>query len=552
MTGTTCWQCFRSAGGHWCVRQDWRDLLLCPDGQLRLDQWRAECRLEVVKAAAHRRVYRVSLPADVIFIKHYPVFDWRCQLRQRWRVSKAQREWLMAQACADHQLPTIEPLAFGETARHDSFLVTREFPAVTLDEFLEAHRADLDRSPALRSHLATQLAALLARLHDAGVEHQDLHPGNVLAAGTLQQLRLALIDLYAARLGPPLTWRRSVRNLLLFSLWFWPRTSRADRRRFLRSYLLARQNWSNGRPPRRDDLNGLEARGWTHYLHHWRRRDNRVFRSHRDQRVLSAGPNRAWVHRCVSDSTAATWLASPDTPFEQPDAIVLKRSASALVAEVSLPLASGHNRRVIYKRFLRKHWWQQVVDCLRLSPARRSWCNAWRLRDALLPTPKALLLIETTRFGLPNAAYLATEKVDGAVDLLSAYRQGDIARRRRLVRQTARLLRSFHDHGLSHRDLKAANVLAVPKSSGWKLQVIDLVGVQRYRKMRPWRCQRDLSRLAVSFANAASPADLLRFLKFYLGPQGRNRAIRRGWWLAIAKRVAQKIARNRRRQRPLS
>lgn len=552
MTETFCWHRFHCAGWHWYVRSDWRDLLLHKDGQLRLEQWQAERRLQVIKAATHRRVYRVTLPTAVIFIKHYPIADWRSRFRQWGRTSKARREWLIAQVCAEHQLPTIEPLAFGETARRDSFLVTREFPASTLDEFLEAHREDLDRSPTLRARLATQLAALLANLHDAGVEHLDLHPGNVLAAGTLRDLRLALVDLYAARFGPPLNWKRSARNLLLFSLWFWPRTSQADRWRFLRSYLSARHNWPNGRPPRRCDLRDLEASGWDHYLHHWRRRDNRVFRSHRDQRALRAGQNQAWVHRSVSESAAAMWLVSPDTPFAQPDALVLKHSASALVAEVSLPLADGQNRRVIYKRFRRKHWWQRFYDRLRPSPARRSWRNAWRLRDALLPSPKPLLLIETTRFGLPNAAYLAVEKVDGAVDLLSAYRQSTVAMRRRLVRQTARLLRSFHDHGLSHRDLKAANLLAVPKPNGWDLQFIDLVGVQRHRRMQPRRCQRDLSRLAVSFVNSASAADLARFLKFYLGPLGKDRAARRVWWRAIARRVAQKIARNLRRQRPLS
>ena len=118
-------------------------------------------------------------------------------------------------------MPTLEPLAVGEACagrRAGSFLVTRTLEgARPLTSFLEEEfpRFAPARRVRVRQSLAVALGRLLARMHDAGVVHADLHPGNLLLRlGPDDEPDLHLIDLYAVRLGPPLDWRRGRDNLV--------------------------------------------------------------------------------------------------------------------------------------------------------------------------------------------------------------------------------------------------------------------------------------------------------------------------------------------------
>src|SRR5258707_14545529 len=92
-----------------------------------------------------------------------------------------------ALAVAACQVPTVCPLALGECGRglrpNDSFLITRaledteplsKFIETTLPHFAPAGQARI------RQSLALELARLMARMHDAGIVHNDLHAGNLL------------------------------------------------------------------------------------------------------------------------------------------------------------------------------------------------------------------------------------------------------------------------------------------------------------------------------------------------------------------------------------
>ena len=99
-----------------------------------------------------------------------------------------------------------------------------------------------------------------------------------------------------------------------------------------------------------------------------------------------------------------------------------------------------------------------------------------------------------------------------------------------------RLICLLHQRRLSHRDLKAANLLVRREPSGaLTLWFIDLVGVVRHRRLGRSRRVQNLARLHTSFRNhpAITRTDKLRFLRTYLRWGLRGKHGWKAWWRLI-------------------
>ncbi|MGH7169378.1 MAG: lipopolysaccharide kinase InaA family protein [Gemmataceae bacterium] len=538
--------------------------LFGPDG-LRLDDWLLAGQAQVVKHGPHRTVYHVVLPELDFYLKHNRLADCRARLRELVRPSKARIEYVHARAVAARQVPTFEPLALGEpcraTAPRDSFLITRSLPETrALHSFLETTLPQwpMPRQARLRQRLAEELGRLLARMHDSGIAHHDLHPGNLLLRLDAEDhLELFLIDLHAVRLGAPLSWRARRANLILLNRWFVLRSQHTDRLRFWRAY-------ESTTGPHAGAIADLEGATRTSNLRLWRKLDRRCLGANRHFRRLGGAGMSGHVVADLAAETLAPLLADPDAPFERSDAIVLKRSPSSAVVEFDLPGPNGP-RRVIYKRFAVTRWSDPWTALLRPAPALRSYALGHALLMRCLPTPRPLAVWHRYRYGLPHEGYLLTEKVADALELrafvdhlhtLTAAESR--TRLRRLIDQAAHLLATLHQRRLSHRDLKAANLLVsgvsqLASEEDVSLQLIDLVGVRRLRKLRRSRRVRNLARLNASFHDhpVVTLSDRLRFLRVYLRWGLRGRIGWKRWWRQIAEATAIKIGRNLRKGRPL-
>src|SRR5207248_3189089 len=97
-------------------------------------------------------------------------------------------------------VPTITPLGMGANAGWkpgESWLLTLALEdAEPLNDFLESTLPGLSlaRQTAVRQRIAKALAALIARMHDAGIRHNDLHAGNLLLRIENDRPRLYLVD----------------------------------------------------------------------------------------------------------------------------------------------------------------------------------------------------------------------------------------------------------------------------------------------------------------------------------------------------------------------
>jgi tRNA A-37 threonylcarbamoyl transferase component Bud32 len=571
-----------SRGLRWEFAPEWRDAgepraLFGPDG-LRLEEWLASGAARVVKHAPHRTVYRVVLPGHDFHVKHYRG-DRREWLRSLFRASKARAEYAITRETARRGVPTLQALAFGETISWrvlpESYLITRTLPdAIPLVDYLEEVLPALPepRRAQTRHALAQALGRFLAHKHCAGVRHDDLHPGNLLirAIGA-SEIELHLIDLHAVHLGRPMSWSASRENLVILNRWFFLRCHRSDRRRAWSTYCAERGDAGLQERPR---ARALETATNASLVAFAQALDRRCLGGNRHYRAVRAEGARGYAVADLEDATLAPLLGDADALIEQAADRTLKKSASSAVIELDL-LLGGSLRRVICKRFDMTAWSDPPAGLFRATPALRSWILGHGLRFRGLPTPRPLAMWQRMRLGMPGAGYLLLEKVPEALDLrqtflaLEGLTPGQRrARLRHLIAETAAVVRHMHDRNVSHRDLKAMNLLVSP--ADWTLGyrglretgtfappgkervwLVDLVGVRRHGKLGRTRRVQNLARLNTSFAllSGLSRSDRLRFLRDYLGWGLYGRQGWKDWWKEIDLRTQAKLARQRRRGR---
>lgn len=579
-----------SPGFHWSVVPHLRDLLLGPAG-IRLNEWLDNGQAEIVKHVQYRTIYRVQLPGVSFFLKHYPLSDVRSWLRQLVRPSKARGEFDKAQELARRGVATFTPLGLGERPAFlgpaESYLLSETLENTEpFDRFMELTWPTLPAAQRNRlgPRLSQELGEFLGRMHSAGVCHHDLHAGNLLVR-LLPDDRATffLIDLHAVSLRAPLNSNTSRDNLVVFNRWLSGRLSRSERLRCWMAYCETRRLES----PRRTALPSRP--GLAIELHRWPSRGHRrhyaLLAGDIEERTLASraqlGLNRD--RRCLEDNRAfsrirkhgltghvvadldpallESLLADPESPFRWPRTRILKHSASSTVAEIEVP-GRPEQGCLIYKRVRGNTWKDAIANLFRPSPALRAWQAGHALLDRGLPTPRPLAVLHRSRGGLYGDGFLLFERIDHSQDLrqfVLALESCSRADRRllldRVIDRLARILRQMHDWNVSHRDLKAANILvqADPAGSGPVVWFIDLVGVVRYRHLPRQRRVQNLARLNASFLDVSSitRTDRLRFLRTYLRWGLAGKSDWKSWWRAVEIVTLKKIRHNERTGRPL-
>lgn len=556
---------------------------LGPEG-VRLQDWLRAGRAKVVKQGPHRVVYRVALDGVTFYLKHNLTPDRVTWLRQLVRPSKGRREYTSAMAAAARGIPTAFPLAWAQErglfGNGESVLITRSLDDTQqLNLFVHQVLPTLtaERQAHIRRQLAHALGRFVARMHDAGIRHNDLHAGNLLIrlnAG--DALELFLIDLNDVHFGPTLTWRQSLANLVILNHWFILQASRADRFRFWRSYLRARPlSWSRRLRPRSPEVHHwarrLEQATWQSLQKLWQRRDRRCLVDNRYYRCLDAAHATGHVVTDLDPELTATLLSDPDAPFRRSDVVRYKDSPGSTVVEFT-GRVNGRVMRLIYKRFGVKKTSTAWTSLVRMPPALRSWQLGQGFRERGLPTARPLLVLHRRRRGMYHEGYLLTEKIEAAHhlhDCLTRLGSLPAAERRRWLRvqipRLAHAVREMHRRQVSHRDLKSPNIMLaesacamspppagatpslfpVPMAGIWFL---DLAGASLHARLGSRRRVQNLTRLNAGMheQRVLTRTDRLRFLRSYLqwglfGKHGWKK-----WWKAVARATQDKLERNQR------
>lgn len=539
-----------------------------------------------VKENTRREVWRAEIAGRVYYAKYFFQDPALRRLRHLF-VSPAYRaEWNGGLYALRYGISATRPVGFTADVRRSgrrcAVLVTEATePAYPLSEFWQRLSTDPDVRRRRRdvAQLTESLAELIARAHQAGFEHLDMHAANILVQVVGPRLyRAVFVDLQSARLGAALSDRAVMRNLAQLNQWFRRHASVGDRLRFLRAYFRWR-NELEGKLPHGRELSlsfaetvaGLNCAARRHAWRLWAQRDRRVERDGRYFCRLKLGGGwrgmavTACKHILPESPTSgrsfqAEWwrqrLAAPLSLFHAAGEEACKDSHSAMVCRTVLPHPDGEVA-VIIKRPRARNWRRRLAQWLRPSRSWRGWGLGHALLHRNLTTARPLAVLQR-RFGpLVVDSLLITEAIPGACELES-WLKAEAARcgprpwarlKREVCTQLVRHLRRFHERGFVHRDCKASNVLVVPlprQNLAW----VDMDGVRRRRILQRSRLVRALSRLHVSLLEVPglTRTDRVRFLKAYFAGFGVPHDEWRRWWPALVqasdrKRVAQSARR---------
>lgn len=571
------------AGRVWTFRSPFDRLLSsCPQ-----EMWSRPERQRgwhLVKQNGAREVWRAEIGGTVYYVKYFTRRPWLDFIKGLFRTPTCRAEWDSGIFALRNGIAAVRPVAYTETiprgGQVHALLITEGVePSQPLNEFWFGLSKDDDarRRRADQHQIIDRLAELIARAHQAGFEHLDMHAANLLVQAVApRKYRVMLVDLHSARLNVPIFDAAVVRNLAQLNQWFRRHASVTDRLRFLRAYLRWRNEfepfYKHGREIRRDFrslVRDLSAAAEKQAAEIWSQRDRRVGRSGRyfaRIRLDSGWQGHVFLrckhevadspssHRTLDGSWWASRLADPLRLVSNP-ANCQKNSHSAQVARLDLAHPLG-DVSLIVKRPLARDWRRRLRMWMPPSRSLRGWRMGHAMLHRDLPTARPLAVLEKRIGPFVVDSLLVTERIPSAVDLATYLRREYRVRsarewaqcKRQMIASLVFQLRRLEEHGFLHLDCKAENLLVVgdPPRLVW----IDMDGVRLVRRIAPRHRMALLTRIYMSLCSSPglTRGDFARFLRDLTTRFGSREGAWRDIWRALQPWIAAKAQAAQRRQ----
>lgn len=538
----------------------------------------------LIKRNSQRDVYRVEFDGRAYFAKLYHPNGLAAKIKLLVRGPMALREWDVGMYAAAHNIAAVLPAAMAWSgSRADgrpSLLVTEGIPDVKpLNDFWVGVRDDCRRA----NNLIESLARLIARAHQCGFHHKDMHPGNILVRGVGEQCETFFVDLHDVRVGAAVSLGSVVANLAQLNQWFRRNATRSQRRRFLKHYVTYRDCYAqasafarNWRMQPDKLVPDLARQADRHANKLWAKRDRRTKRTGRYFAKIKPAPG--WCGHVLLQSkhpgasavaarqtyTAQqwkTWFCNPLDFVDTTRQKLLKDSHTATVCKAWLD--TGDQRvAVIVKRPLARNIVKRIDQLLFRSRNMRSWKLANMLLNRDLPAAQPLAVVERYALGLFRVDSISlTDYIADSVDLetfltrdiaaMDAKRQWRV--KRKLTASLVQLVKAFHDRGFVHRDFKATNLLVnfeSPDSTPPRLTFIDMDGIRHAGCVCRMLRMRAVMRLCASLLGSpgCTRTDRLRFLMRYLLGPGRTADDWKDHWRRLDAMVGDKLRTKQKRR----
>lgn len=488
------------------------------DGRARLarvlDEWEhLEDRPGAVVLKANRQRQVIALPGSDglpdLVVKRYRMVKTIDRVKTLCFASRAEREWQALRHLARVGIAAPLAIAVGEQRAGPVLvgagLVMLRVPDATVFPEWWSEAEVEAREPALRA-----VGELVGSLHASGLDHADLHLGNVLMPDRGSGAPV-ILDLHSARIGAFVPPARRTANLGQLYHSFGTSWTRRERHRFLEAYRTRV-------PEERRDPERLDARLL-------------ALAKKREQVRLASRSRRCWKNTTefVKERRGA-WLVHRRRDFDPNDLEALlsprieltevyKRRGEQFVGRFELPSRTS----VVVKGRDEPTLWRRLVDRLLPSPLARAWGAARSLDVREVSNPAGLAYATYRRFGLPARTLLVTEHLATAVPLHRYLQQSfleprppgapDPLCRRRLAKRLAEFVRGIHDQAIYHRDLNPMNILIDPDAE--RFWLVDLDSIHLGRTLTERRREKNLVQIGLLPEGHVHNRDRLRFLVTY-------------------------------------
>lgn len=197
-----------------------------------------------------RTTTRIVLPADsgseqCFYLKKHAPPPWKEYVKPFLRLTRpilgARNEWKAIIRFHEIGIPTMVPVAFGQSGR-SSFVMTKSIEGcVKLSHWMENHDKENSRDDELAGRLVEHVARIARTMHTAGMHHQDFYLTHLLTPKSQADNGTGESTVFVIDLGRVCRRRRLIQRWIVKDLaqlnYSAPQLSRRNRLRFLETYL---------------------------------------------------------------------------------------------------------------------------------------------------------------------------------------------------------------------------------------------------------------------------------------------------------------------------
>jgi tRNA A-37 threonylcarbamoyl transferase component Bud32 len=206
-----------------------------------------------------------------------------------------------------------------------------------------------------------------------------------------------------------------------------------------------------------------------------------------ETRSLEAPGYRGTFDRRFADEQSMLVLARRVDRLMQ-EGQVLKEDAPSFISRVL-----WNDQDAVIKRYNHRSFWHSLRYTIRGSRAKRNWLCAHHLLNLGIATPEPLAYWDEYKGPFLWRSYFVARFVAGRL-VHHILRDKDVSasEKQRISDEVLVLLRVMGGHGVSHGDMKHANILY--DGTNVVLTDLDAMRVGGLRWLRRRRCQRDVDR----------------------------------------------------------